>query len=64
MIQQRQIPDEESRKRCLERLRETTRQLDLYNLQLDELIAMIEAEVRQQKRERLLKKPFTTPRIN
>lgn len=49
-------PDEESRRRCLERLRETNRQLDLYNLQLDELIAMIEAEARQQKRERLLKK--------
>ncbi|PSF39309.1 hypothetical protein C7H19_00535 [Aphanothece hegewaldii CCALA 016] len=56
MTQQRQIPDEESRKKCLERLRETNRQLDLYNLQLDELIAMIEAEARQQKRERLLKK--------
>lgn len=48
-------PDESSRKRALERLRETNRQLELHNLQLEEILAKLEAEVRQQKRERLLK---------
>jgi hypothetical protein len=57
-------PDEESRKKCLDRLRETNRQLELYNLELDEILAKIEAEVRQQKRERLLKKRPTTPSGN
>ncbi|GFE68654.1 hypothetical protein [Chroococcus sp. FPU101] len=48
-------PDELSRQRALERLRETNRQLELHNLQLEEILAKLEAEVRQQKRERLLK---------
>jgi hypothetical protein len=49
-------PDEETRMRCLDRLRETNRQLDLYNLFLDDAIAQIDAELRQQKRSRLLQK--------
>jgi hypothetical protein len=52
-------PNEEVRKNCLNRLRETTRQLDLYNLFLDDAIAQIDAELRQQKRKRLLQKVET-----
>jgi hypothetical protein len=49
-------PNEEVRKNCLDRLRETTRQLDLYNLFLDEAIAQVDVELRQQKRKRLLQR--------
>lgn len=49
-------PDESSRKRGLERLRETNRQSELNNLRLEEILAKLEAEVRQQKRERLRSK--------
>jgi acetolactate synthase regulatory subunit len=56
MTQQRQVPNQEARKLSLEGLRESNRQLDLLNLQLDELIAIIEADLRKQKRERLLKR--------
>ena len=52
-------PNEEVRKNCLDRLRETTRQLDLYNLFLDDAIAQVDAELRQQKRKRLFKKVET-----
>lgn len=48
-------PDELSRRRGLELLRETNRQLELHNLQLEEILAKLEAEIRQQKRERLQK---------
>jgi hypothetical protein len=47
------IPDVETRKKEVERLREGNRQLALFNLQLDELIAMVEADLRRQRRERL-----------
>jgi hypothetical protein len=51
-------PDEETRIRCLDRialglpnrLGETNRQLELYNLFLDDAIAQIDKELRQQKR--------------
>lgn len=56
MTKQRQIPDEEARKRSLEGLRKSNHQLDLLNLQLDELIATIEAEIRQQQKQRLFKR--------
>jgi hypothetical protein len=49
-------PDEETKKRCLDGLRESNRQLELYNLFLDDAIAQIDVELRQQKRERLLQK--------
>jgi hypothetical protein len=54
MTQQRTVPSEEARKQSLKGLKEANRQLDLLNLQLDEFIAMIEAELRKQKKERLL----------
>ncbi|MCY7337599.1 MAG: hypothetical protein LH613_15550 [Chamaesiphon sp.] len=49
-------PTEEIRKNCLDRLRESNRQLELYNLLLDDAIAQIDSELRQQRRERLLQK--------
>jgi hypothetical protein len=56
-LQQRySYPSEETRKYCLDRLRESNRQLDLYNLFLDDAIAQIDAELRQQKRSRLLQR--------
>jgi hypothetical protein len=49
-------PSEATRKDCLDRLRESNRQLELYNLFLDDAIAQIDSELRQQKRERLLQR--------
>jgi hypothetical protein len=49
-------PTEETKKYCLEHLRQTNRQLELYNLFLDEAIAQIDTELRQHKRNRLLQK--------
>ena len=56
MTQQYHYPDEETKKRCLEGLRESNRQLELYNLFLDDAIAQIDIELRQQKRMRLLQR--------
>jgi hypothetical protein len=49
-------PSEATRKGCLDRLRESNRQLELYNLFLDDAISQIDSELRQQKRERLLQR--------
>ena len=57
MLRQRYpYPDEETKKRCLDGLRESNRQLELYNLFLDDAIAQIDLGLRQQKRERLLQR--------
>lgn len=53
MNEQPKIPDAETRKREVERLRESNRQLELVTLALDELIAMVEADLRRQRRQRL-----------
>ncbi len=56
-LQQRYLyPDEETRKNCLNKLRESNRQLELYNLFLDDAISQIDLELRQHKRERLLQR--------
>ena len=60
MTERYPFPDEETKKRCLNGLRETNRQLELYNLFLDDAIAQIELEARQQKREKLLQRARTT----
>ncbi|MCL1474470.1 hypothetical protein [Argonema antarcticum] len=52
MSEQPKIPDAETRKRSLERLRESNRQLALVGLQIDELIAMADAHLLRQRRER------------
>jgi hypothetical protein len=56
MTERYAYPDEETRKRCLDGLRESNRQLELYNLFLDDAIAQIDLELRQQKRARLLQR--------
>lgn len=53
MNEQFKIPDEQTRKRNVELLRERQRQHDLFEIKLDELIAMTEAEIRWQNLERL-----------
>ncbi|MFB8795343.1 MAG: hypothetical protein U7126_14240 [Microcoleus sp.] len=53
MNQQPRIPDAETRKRHVEKMREVCRQLDAFNLKLDEAIAIFEADNRRQRRERL-----------
>ncbi len=57
MSEQQFYPDKETQKRCLERLRKSNDQLELYNLFLEEAIAKVDAELRQQKRARLLQRP-------
>ncbi len=55
MINSQKITDFETRKRSVAKLKENNRQLELFALTLDELIAMAEAELRSQRRERLQK---------
>lgn len=55
MINSQKIADFETRKRSVAKLRENNRQLELFALTLDELIAMAETELRSQRRERLQK---------
>ncbi|MBW4621361.1 MAG: hypothetical protein KME17_18625 [Cyanosarcina radialis HA8281-LM2] len=50
MTQERKIPDPETRRRSIERLRESNRQLELFTLALDELIATVETDIRRQRR--------------
>ena len=56
MIYRNSYPDKTTRKQCLERLRETNRQLELYNLFLDDMLAQLETESRQKRRKRLLQR--------
>ncbi|MDJ0599295.1 MAG: hypothetical protein QNJ42_10405 [Crocosphaera sp.] len=58
MSEQQFYPDKETQKRCLEGLRQSNYQLELYNLFLDEAIAKVDAELRQKKRARLLQRPY------
>ncbi|NJL69415.1 MAG: hypothetical protein HC849_24910 [Oscillatoriales cyanobacterium RU_3_3] len=53
MTQQPRIPDLETRQRNVARIREVCQQLDLVNLKLDEVLAMLEADNRRQRQERL-----------
>ncbi len=47
------IADSETRKRSLANLRESNRQLELVALAFDDLIAMVEVDLRRQRQERL-----------
>ncbi len=49
MTQKPRIPDPETRVRSVARMREACRKLDLVTVQLDELIAMVEADLRRQR---------------
>ncbi|NJM63675.1 MAG: hypothetical protein HC849_31685 [Oscillatoriales cyanobacterium RU_3_3] len=53
MNQQLQIPDPQTRSRSVARWREVNQQIDLLTLQLDELIAMVEAGLREQRLARI-----------
>ncbi|MBO1350772.1 MAG: hypothetical protein EBE86_026875 [Hormoscilla sp. GUM202] len=53
---EQKIPDAETRRRNVERLRESNRQLDIFGLALDELIAMAEVELCRQRRQRMERK--------
>ena len=53
MTKQDKIPDEQTRQRSVKNLREVRRQLELFGLELDELLAMANIELRRQRRQRL-----------
>jgi hypothetical protein len=48
------IPDAETRARSIANLREAGRMLDLLTLDLDEIIAILDEDLREQRRARLL----------
>ena len=48
------IPDAETRARSIAKLREAGRMLDLLTLELDEVIALLDKGLREQRRARLL----------
>lgn len=56
MSEQLRIPAPETRKREVEQIRASNRMLDELNLALEELLAMIEADLREQRRKRLYAK--------
>lgn len=56
MTESLRIPDEQTRKNSVENLKKVGRQLDILGLEMDELLAAIEAELRRQRRERLERK--------
>jgi hypothetical protein len=53
MNQPKKVPDPEKLKRTHERFQQTIYQLDMLNLKLEELNAMLEADLRRQRLERL-----------
>ncbi len=59
------IPDAETRARSIANLREAGRLLDLCTLDLDEVIAALDRDLRAQRRARLLtkSKPMPTAKI-
>jgi hypothetical protein len=58
MTNQYPYPNENVKETCLIHIRETNRQLELYNIFLDEAIAQIDSELLQKKRDRLQMKEF------
>ena len=57
------IPDAETRARSIANLREAGRLLDLLTLDLDEVIAALDKDLREQRRARLLYKSNSMPTI-
>ncbi len=55
------IPDAETRARSIANLREAGRLLDLCTLDLDEVIAALDRDLRAQRRARLLAKSKSMP---
>ncbi len=61
MNDQFKIPDPETRARSIAKLREACRLLDLFNLRLDEAIALADADLLKQRKARLLYKSNYLP---
>jgi hypothetical protein len=61
MNDQFRIPDPETRAKSIANLKAASRLLDLSNLQLDEAIAVVEKDLREQQRARLLYKSNSIP---
>jgi hypothetical protein len=55
------IPDAETRARDIANLREAGRMLDLLTLDLDEIIALLDKGLREQRRARLFYKSDSAP---
>lgn len=55
MTQQPRIPDEETRKRLLNNLRQSRLDLQEFGLQLEEVLAGLEKHIREQKLKRIEK---------
>jgi hypothetical protein len=55
------IPDAETRARDIANLREAGRLLDLWTLELDEIIAILDKDLREQRRARLLYRSNSMP---
>ena len=55
------IPDAETRARSIANLRKAGHMLDLLTLELDEVIALLDKGLREQRRARLLHKSNSTP---
>ena len=53
MSKKPRIPAPETRKQELEKLRSLSKQIEAFNLNLDEIIAQLEAGIREQRRTRL-----------
>ena len=64
MNPQLQIPDPQTRAQNVVRWREVNQQIDLLTLQLDELIAMVETGLREQRQARLQGKGKAAKVIN
>jgi hypothetical protein len=54
MNDQFRIPDPETRAKSIDNLKAASRLLDLFNLDLDDAIALVEKDLRSQRRARLL----------
>jgi hypothetical protein len=55
------IPDPETRAKSLANLRAAIRQLDIVNLMLDEAISLVDKDLLEQRRARLLYKSNSMP---
>jgi hypothetical protein len=61
MNDQLRIPDAETRAKSIASLREAGRMLDLLTLELDEIIAILDKGLREQRRARLLYRSNSMP---
>jgi hypothetical protein len=62
MNDQLKRPDAETRARSIAGLKEAGRLLDLWTLELDEVIAALDKDLREQRRARLLRKSNSIPK--